>query len=152
MIRVLICGSWIRLIAFSSRVVIERSACPISSVWRFGRDSMHLTNGRMAELPHTIYTATNLQGWGLAPHEVHQRKAGKYFTLAARNVSRCKAPILALSPLGKFSVPSLRTNLKHSMRSHIHGSNRNRIVLHVMPSDSRNSARRSWRLLISMQY
>ena len=41
--------------------MIESSAYPISSVWRFGRDSRHLTIGGKEDLFHERCTITDLQ-------------------------------------------------------------------------------------------
>ena len=66
----------------------------------------------------------------------------KYFTLVARDVSARKALTMVSSFRGtppselQFGADSM-----HSTRSHIHGSNRKRIALHVMLSGSRNRTR-----------
>ena len=57
----MIWGSLTNISAFLSRVVIEESpAHPIISVWRFGRDLRHLTNGEEEVLFHTNHTVMNL--------------------------------------------------------------------------------------------
>ena len=40
---------------------------PISSVWRFGKDSKHLTNGGEVGLVHTEYIFMNLQRMRISP-------------------------------------------------------------------------------------
>jgi len=69
--------------------------------------------------------------------------AQTYFTLAARSMSVRKVPMVALNfPGVPPSGPGLQFgNMRRSTHSHIHGSNRNRIALHVMLNDSRNRTR-----------
>ena len=70
-----------------------------------------------------------------------RRRTRKYLTLAARNASLCKAFATALScHTACFSDLQL-DGLGTSIRSQIHGSNRNRIALHVMLSGRRNFTR-----------
>lgn len=57
-----------------------------------------------------------------------------YLIVAARDASVCKAFRMV-----KFMTWRRRDG---SMRSHIHGRNRNRIALHVVLNGSRNCARR----------
>jgi len=68
-----------------------------------------------------------------------------YLTQVARDVSACKAFTMVSSFLKICpSEPLLLLTSGHSMRSHIHGSNRNRIALHVMLNNSRNRMRFRW--------
>lgn len=61
MTRALIWGSLTRLSAFlSGTVVLVSSADPISNVWRFGRDSRHVTNNGMVVAFHGRCTVMNL--------------------------------------------------------------------------------------------
>ena len=67
-----------------------------------------------------------------------QRRTREYFTLAARNVSVRKAYPMVMSPRETCSS-DLRVDCPGtSRRSHTHGSNRNRIALHVALSGRRN--------------
>ena len=61
MTSVLTWGSVTPVRASSSRVGEKSVVRPISSVWRFGRDSRHLTNRGILDLFHARYTVTNLQ-------------------------------------------------------------------------------------------
>ena len=65
--RVLIWGSLTPLRAFFRKDVVELLDHPISSVWRFGRDSKHLTNGKKALL-HKKGTVMNLQRIRVSPN------------------------------------------------------------------------------------
>ena len=69
MMSVLIWGSLTPLSAFSSGVVPDLSMHPIISVWRFGKDSKHLTNsGEEVGLVHTEYIFMNLQRTRISPN------------------------------------------------------------------------------------
>ena len=66
-IRVLIWGRLIPSSAFVNAVVLERLARPIDSVWRFGRDLRHSTNGGMAVVFCVICTLMNLRRARISP-------------------------------------------------------------------------------------
>ena len=83
-------------------------------------------------------TAINLQGKRLSPDKRDEEGARNYFTLAASDVSACKAFAIELT-LPLKSSPELQFRRgEASMRSHIHGINRSRILLHVMLNGRRN--------------
>ena len=64
----------------------------------------------------------------------------------ARDMSARRVFMTTLRSIGeRLSEPQPLSNPPaHSMRSHIHGSNRNRIALHVMLKDIRNRTRCRW--------
>ena len=64
----------------------------------------------------------------------------RYFTLVARDVSARMAFTRVMRFFGKCPEYT-RPHRDGSMRSHIHGRNRNRIALHVMLNGRRNFAR-----------
>jgi len=66
----------------------------------------------------------------------------KYLTMVARDMSARRAPVMLLRFLERIGPePQSGGGSRHSTRSHIHGSNRARIALHVMLSGSRNCNR-----------
>ena len=76
-----------------------------------------------------------------APNQGRSR-ARKYLTMAARDMSARRAPVMVLRFLERIgSEPQSGGGSRYSMRSHTHDSNRSRIALHVMLSGSRNRNR-----------
>ena len=135
MIRALIWGSLTPLRAPLRGVIIEYSTRPTSSVCRLGRDSRHLMNGGTTVKLHARCTVKNLQGIWIRSSTQGRTITREYFTVVARDTSACKTFAMALSVSTKIHLHLLG----NSRRSHTHGSNRNRIVLHVMLSGRRNS-------------
>ena len=134
--RVLIWGRLTPSSAFVSRVVLEVYERPIDSVWRFGRDLRHSTNGWKAVVLLVKSTLMNLDRTRISP-KPGIKKARKYFTLVATNLSACEAFTIVLKLLTKVSS-ELRWD--NAMDSHTHGRNRNLINLHVMLNGRRDCA------------
>ena len=66
-IKFLIWGKSAPLSAFASGVVLKSSPYPIDSVWRFGRDFKHSTNGENVVKSHMKYTVMNLHETRVSP-------------------------------------------------------------------------------------
>ena len=134
-IRVLICGSSTRLSAISSGAI--RVLCPhISSVWRFGRNCRHLTKRQR----RGAYAFTNLRQRRRISFDLG-RSAQKYFTLVAKNVPTYGPFTMVLSFCTVCPCSAQPTRWGISRRSQTHGSNRNRIALHVALNGRRKSTR-----------
>ena len=73
-----------------------------------------------------------------------QRNTQRYFTLVTRYVPMCAGSVMRVKFAKSFIVhteakwPRVRDS---SIRSHIHGINRNRIALHIILNGRRNCAR-----------
>lgn len=140
-INVLIWGSFTRLSAVLSGTVTNPSADMISNVWRFGRDTKHLTNEEAVDTFHCSCTVINLRGTTYQPLTQGQKVQRSYFTLAAKNMFACEAFPIALSlPANTSPEFQLRRGVT-SRRSHTQGSNRIRIVRHVTLNGRRNFTR-----------
>jgi hypothetical protein len=137
-----------RLRAFSSGLSTDTSARCISSVWRFGRDSRHLTNKGIVDFDHRRSIVRNLQRMQISP-DPGTNNGWTYFTLMPRYGSARKALTMALGPRIEYSTP-VQSPGSTSARSHIHGSNRNRIALHVMLNERRNFTRCRFQYLASV--
>jgi len=87
----------------------------------------------------------NLQGERVSPNSQERRRAQKYFMLLARDLSTREAYAILLRFLASLPHDGSRC-------SHIHGSNRNRIILHVMLKGRKTRARSSRQASISVLY
>ena len=67
-----------------------------------------------------------------------QRRAKKYFTVAARYALACKTSAMMLSFTELIPPGFQLSDRGNSRRSHTHGSNRNRIARHVIVNGRRN--------------
>ena len=140
MIRVLICGSLTPLRASLRWAVTECSTHRISRVCRFGRDSRHLTSGSEGDQPTPKYTVMNLQRARISP-DPGEGWRQKYLTVVARSISAHNTFVRVVSFLAKLNPPGLHAGGGNSRRSQTHGSNLNRIALHVMLSSCKNRTR-----------
>ena len=93
-----------------------------------------MTNKEIVDSSGGRYVVRNLQRIQISL-DLGTNKGWTYFTFMPRYGSVCKAPTMAADLPTQFLECS-------STRSHIHGSNRNRIDLHVMLNGRRNFTRR----------